>query len=403
MLLTFYLLFIGLHVVEGCTLENIEPVMRMTAYTGGSVLLPCYCTDLHTTPERFSWKKENTKTRTWEEISSENGQYRNSVQLFNGHSPGNLSLLISHLTEEDGGNYWCAVKDLYKAIKLTVKGCTLENIEQVMSITAYRGGSVLLPCYCTDLHTTPERFSWKKENTETQTWEEISSESGQYRNRVQLVNGHSPGNLSLLISHLTEEDGGVYWCVVKDLYKAIRLTVKEGPPTTTTSTAVVNVHTRLTTQSPQTLDDTDYSIYFFIIIPVLLLLLGLGGVMYWRCRGQRRGQTESREKRRMKREQKTQDEVTYSTVVHSKTPRTTTTVTDIEENAEYATIRVKTGDFKGTSGKVQGPTVGPGLLYRNGISKVCSLNNRVWTKPVVLGMKEGNITMSTPESIKTDV
>ncbi|KAL6485652.1 hypothetical protein MHYP_G00050440 [Metynnis hypsauchen] len=101
------------------------------------------------------------------------------------------------------------------------------------------------------------------------------------------------------------------------------LTLKEGPPTTTTPTAASN----------------HYSIYFFICIPVLLLL-GLGGVIYWRYRGQSRGQTESQELDRTKTEHKTQDEVTYSTVVHSNTTTTTTTVTHIGEKTEYATIRV---------------------------------------------------------------
>uniref|UniRef100_A0AAR2JH88 Ig-like domain-containing protein n=1 Tax=Pygocentrus nattereri TaxID=42514 RepID=A0AAR2JH88_PYGNA len=85
-------------------------------------------------------------------------------------------------------------------------------ISQLLHLTAKRGGLVLLPCYCTDLQTKPERFTWKKYNRNTFTWEEISSESGQYRDRVQLVNGHSPGNLSILISDLTEEDGGDYRC-----------------------------------------------------------------------------------------------------------------------------------------------------------------------------------------------
>ncbi|XP_036419879.1 polymeric immunoglobulin receptor-like [Colossoma macropomum] len=214
MLLTFYLLFIGLHVSEGCTLENRGQIQSITAHTGGSVPLPCYCTDLHTTPETFSWKKDNTNT--FEEVSSESGQYRNRVQLVNGHSPGNLSLLISHLTEEDGGDYWCTVNDSYIIIKLTVKGCPLENWGKLLSITAHTGWSVLLPCYCTDLHNKPEGFSWKKYDRHRDKWDEISIESGQYRNRVQLVNGHSPGNLSLLISHLTEEDGGLYICADRD-------------------------------------------------------------------------------------------------------------------------------------------------------------------------------------------
>ncbi|XP_017542655.1 uncharacterized protein LOC108414310 [Pygocentrus nattereri] len=207
------LLLTVLHVTEGCTLENSGRTVYETAYTGGSVLLPCYCTDLQTKPETFTWKKFNTST--WEEISTESGQYRDRVQLVNGHSPGNLSLLIKHLTEEDGGVYRCDVKDTgHIYIGLTVEGCTLENSGRTVYETAYTGGSVLLPCYCTDLQIKPETFTWKKFNTST--WEVISSESGQYRNRDQLVNGHSPGNLSLLISHLTEEDGGVYRCDVKD-------------------------------------------------------------------------------------------------------------------------------------------------------------------------------------------
>ncbi|KAL6485636.1 hypothetical protein MHYP_G00050280 [Metynnis hypsauchen] len=117
---------------------------------------------------------------------------------------------------------------------------------------------------------------------------------------------------------------------------------KEGPPTTTTPTAVDSGQTRpttSTTHSSQNPHNTDNSLYFFICIPVLLLLPGLGGVIYWRCRGQRRGQADGQEQRRVNREQKSQDEVTYSTVVHSNTT-TTTTVTHIGEKTEYATIRL---------------------------------------------------------------
>ncbi|XP_036419407.1 junctional adhesion molecule-like [Colossoma macropomum] len=197
----------------GCILENTDTTSHITTHTGGSALLPCYCTDRHAALQRFTWTKLNKNTNTWEEISSESGQYRNRVQLVNGHSPGNLSLLISHLTEEDGGVYHCnADKSGYLYIRLYVKVCSLENSGIPLSISAHTGGSVLLPCYCTDQHTKPERFTWEKLNITSASWEEISSESGQYRNRVQLVNGHSPGNLSLLISHLTEEDGGWYKC-----------------------------------------------------------------------------------------------------------------------------------------------------------------------------------------------
>ncbi|KAI4880806.1 hypothetical protein NFI96_029403, partial [Prochilodus magdalenae] len=210
-----------------CTLEDHRHTKYITAYTGGSVLLPCYCTDLQSRPKTFTWEKLTPS----KEISNKSDQYRNRVQLVNDHSPGNLSLLISHLTEKDDGWYRCKVNGGgYRDVRLTVKGCTLTGREQLLTITAHRGGSVLLPCSCTELRTKPETFTWNRYNQNRKDWERIPNESDRYRNRVQLVNDHSPGNLSLLISHLTEEDGGVYRCDgVKSGLTDIRLTVEEPP------------------------------------------------------------------------------------------------------------------------------------------------------------------------------
>ncbi|KAI4872867.1 hypothetical protein NFI96_009246, partial [Prochilodus magdalenae] len=237
--------------------------------------------------------------------------------------------------------------------------CTLVNSEKpLVDITAHRGGSVLLPCYCPGLNTTPEEFIWKKHKGGA--WVEMSFNSDEYRSRVQLFNDHSPGNLSLLISHLTKKDGEDYQCTVKGSHITIRLTLKEPIPTTPTSPPVDNSNTsptKSTTSSSPKPSDTGHSIHFFILIPVLLLLLGLGGVLYWRYRGRGRGQgqTESQEQRMTKKdEQETQDEAMYSTVGHSTTPATdevtyatvvhssrrgtTPTVTDIGDKSEYATI-----------------------------------------------------------------
>ncbi|KAI4895325.1 hypothetical protein NFI96_027910, partial [Prochilodus magdalenae] len=344
---------------SGCTLENSKQQLqdkqplRITAHTGGSILLPCFCPDLQTKPDELRWRRP--KGGKWVEMSFNSDQYRNRVLLVNDHSPGNLSLLISHLTEGDGelpyrllslvptgcSNGVCVVRAYiadtpgaarwpdqhgafwgleFRAVvpperrrcgrPLLAAGCTLENREQLLTITAHTGGSVLLPCSCTELKTKPENFIWRKYKINTREWVEISNATDQYRNRVQLFNDHSPGNLSLLISHLTEEDGGDYECNVKGVNIYIRLTVKEPISTTPTSPPVANSNTsstNSTTSSSPKPSDTDHSIDFFILVPVLLLLLGLGGVIYWRYKGRRRGQTESREQRMMKKdEQKTQ-------------------------------------------------------------------------------------------------
>ncbi|XP_047676844.1 polymeric immunoglobulin receptor-like [Tachysurus fulvidraco] len=221
------LLLIQLHVTEGCWLKGNRETERITAYTGDSVLLPCSCTELHSKPETFTWWNR-TGGYNWTQISPESDEYKERFQLVNDHSSGNLSLLISHLTEQDGGEYRCDVNwDEYRYVRLTVKGCSLKRNKETEQITAYTGDSVLLPCSCTELHSKPEIFTWEK-NTDGYNWAQISPESDEYKKRFQLVNDHSSGNLSLLISHLTVQDGGYYRCNVKgDEYRYIRLTVKD--------------------------------------------------------------------------------------------------------------------------------------------------------------------------------
>uniref|UniRef100_A0AAR2II66 Ig-like domain-containing protein n=1 Tax=Pygocentrus nattereri TaxID=42514 RepID=A0AAR2II66_PYGNA len=250
------------------------------------------------------------------------------------------------------------------------EGCILEKGSEMLSITAHTGGSVLLPCYCTDLHTTPETFTWKKFDTNRSTWQEISNESGQYSTRVQLFNDHSPGNLSLLISHLTEKDGGDYSCrVMNNGSKYIRLTVEAA-------------------SSPS---DIDSKFFIYAAVGGSLLLMVLGGVIYWRYRGihtstntsfifliplvfgalwkclwfdstaQRRGQMEGCERKPdLRRDQEIQtdcevlyatvnkenkcnkvqetDDVTYSAVVHSNASAPADKLMDTEDTAEYAKL-----------------------------------------------------------------
>ncbi|XP_035385192.1 polymeric immunoglobulin receptor-like isoform X2 [Electrophorus electricus] len=274
-------------IIKGCMLVGNLRTDVITAYTGDSVQLPCSCTEPHAKPESFTWQKYNTRRQTWDVITSESEQYRNRVQMGTAHSPGNLSLLISHLTEEDEGEYWCYLNQWnYKYIKLIIKGCMLQGNLRRDVITAYTGDSVLLPCSCTDPHAKPESFTWKKRNTSSKTWDVITSESEQYRNRVQMGTAHSPGNLFLLISHLTEEDEGVYRCYPNQWnYKAIRLTIKEAPykpvnsppvdTDTTSPTASTKPATTMTspTVSPQTLPYIPFALVTVIFLHIIVAVV----------------------------------------------------------------------------------------------------------------------------------
>ncbi|XP_053542349.1 uncharacterized protein LOC128635138 isoform X2 [Ictalurus punctatus] len=221
----FLLLLIQLHVTEGCRLEGKGRTKRITAYTGGSVLLPCSCTDLHTKPETLTWKKYTNETNNWVEISPEREQYKDRFQLVNDLSSGNLSLLISHLTKEDGGVYRCRLNESeYRDFRLTVKGCKL-------TVTGYVGQSVLLPCSCSELQAKPHTFRWVYIKGSDRKEIFPKDETNRYTDRVQIFNDHLPGNLSLLISHLTVEDGGKYRCKITNTSDTnIHLTVKERLP-----------------------------------------------------------------------------------------------------------------------------------------------------------------------------
>ncbi|XP_060762703.1 uncharacterized protein LOC132872115 [Neoarius graeffei] len=225
MQMCFYLLLL-LHVTAGCSLEGNKYLREIAAYTGGSVLLPCSCTDLQTTPETFTWEKYTWKV---EKISPESEKYNERFQLVNDHSSGNLSLLISNLTEKDGGWYRCIVKgSQHRDIRLTVQGCTLNLQTEI--VTGYVGQSVLLPCSCSELQAKPHTFTWTYLNGSAHKEIFPKDQTNLYTDRVQLFNDHLPGNLSLLISPLTVEDGGWYRCKIRNRISDVHLTVREHLP-----------------------------------------------------------------------------------------------------------------------------------------------------------------------------
>ncbi|KAF4092124.1 hypothetical protein AMELA_G00017320 [Ameiurus melas] len=168
--------------------------------------------------------------------------YRGRLQLFNNISPANLSLLISDLREEDRGVYWCSTEKERIYIRLYVKGCELVKKTGVERVTGFTGESVVLPCVCTDLQDKPKSVKW--EFNRINYFQEIYPEqTGHHRNRVKLVSNNAPGNLSLLISDLTEEDQGKYTCSVQDDRTYFRLSVKVGRRETST-------HSRKTDTTP---------------------------------------------------------------------------------------------------------------------------------------------------------
>ncbi|KAG5267650.1 hypothetical protein AALO_G00224080 [Alosa alosa] len=208
---------------------------------------------------------------------------------------------------------------LYAALHITV-GCTISDPKHD-TITRSPGESVLLLCSCTDLHTKPDEIRWRGPNDNKKEFYKLTGNlkpkvKKRYRVRVQTFSDTSPGNASLLLSNLTEEDQGEYMCVIE-----------------TNSRGGIRIITLIIKRARAGL----FSIVLIIII-LLVGVLGTAAVIYWRYRKRRNEPSDSRGEHSGQEQQQNED-VTYTTVVHGNTARAAPRDANTEEATEHASIR----------------------------------------------------------------
>ncbi|XP_073795593.1 uncharacterized protein isoform X2 [Danio rerio] len=198
---------------------------------------------------------------------------------------GNLTLLISDLTEKDEGLYSCWINEnQHKSFSLTIKGCALPDHHPHIVMISDVGESVLLPCFCEDPQTKPKHFEWRR-SAENET---LLSDVEELNSRFQTIRD-SAHNLSLWIWNLTEADGGVYTCTVNGKHSTnihLTLTAKTNPEDFTSNTLTCSL----------------------ISLICLMLILLVTRCIYWRFT------TEKERSRRVIQRTDDEDAVTYSTV-----------------------------------------------------------------------------------------
>ncbi|KAL7863916.1 hypothetical protein AOLI_G00153360 [Acnodon oligacanthus] len=219
---------------DGCTVERGDRG-TITRSAGGSGELPCFCEEQKTvSPQTVKWgfTKDfkgytNIDQSVFPEDSRQNPRYRGRVRRRNRNQPGDLSLIISHLTEEDEGTYVCGIGGRYSSFAtLYVRGCTVLDRGPVI-FSRSPGESVLLPCPCPkeQQNIDPGRVTWSFSKTGTEDQTAVSNDAASYRGRVWMFDQSQSRNFSLLISDLTEDDRGSYTCRAGDHTVSVGLEV----------------------------------------------------------------------------------------------------------------------------------------------------------------------------------
>ncbi|XP_036797726.1 uncharacterized protein LOC110487068 isoform X2 [Oncorhynchus mykiss] len=359
-----------LHITAGCT-QLVTNYGKITVYSGQSVLLPCSCSKTQAKHPSFTWIKLRGQ-QTPEIIPTQSDLYRGRVEMFNNISPGNLSVLLSHVTEDDQGWYRCQIsREKCSDVELAVKGCTLSEPRSRV-VNASPGQSVLLPCSCSKTQAKPPSFTWTKLRGQ-QTPGIILTQSDLYRSRVEMFNNTSPGNLSVLLSHVTEDDQGWYRCKIShEKYSDVKLTVEDIPtfliPTTSPKGAdTVGTSEEDPSASPQQYNTIQYTL--LAVLPVILIISGVAWYIYKRNKGKKNtgekssgSKTEGEKKDdpsvmydtvqepRNNNQEETptplnapeDPSVTYSTIVYMKGKRNTAVSLESGGKTEYATIKTRT-------------------------------------------------------------
>ncbi|XP_041961011.1 polymeric immunoglobulin receptor-like isoform X1 [Alosa sapidissima] len=199
----------------GCCAFTVE------GYAGDSIIIKCKYKDKHRDQNKYFCKDDGIggKYLCDTQIQTEGNkgwQTKGRFSLYDNTDGGFLKVIMRNLTKSDEGKYWCGVKktflDDYTEVNLKVK----EGKEKVYRVAGYVGDDITIKCKYkyTDKH----KIKYLCKNTAVGCEDRIRTDrkdQWERRDRFSLYDD-TTGGFFMIITKLTEEDSGTYWCVVDE-------------------------------------------------------------------------------------------------------------------------------------------------------------------------------------------
>ncbi|KAL6482269.1 hypothetical protein MHYP_G00103490, partial [Metynnis hypsauchen] len=244
--------------------------VRVTGYSGGGVLIKCRYETQYTTNWKYFCKSP------WSDCADQimtgvQNKWINSgrFSLFDDTRASQVWVLITELTLEDSGTYYCGVDkdlnfDVYTPVELKVEED--QNYEKSISVAGYVEGGVNISCKYPQSHKNDPKFLCKRVGTADCDYETWVQDSKICINEGKLYLYYDGKQIfTVIINSLTEGDSGEYWCGAEsdrtsdpgyNVYiTQINLRVTEPPTTPSSSTS----RSSSTPQSTKTASSTSTS------------------------------------------------------------------------------------------------------------------------------------------------
>ncbi|XP_071385481.1 polymeric immunoglobulin receptor-like [Centroberyx affinis] len=284
-------------------IHSITTVSKVSVKAGGSISIPCLYDARYINHVKCLCHGNYWSSCTYV-VKTNQPSLSGKFSISDDTKQRIFTVTINDLVVQDTSYYWCAVEidggaDVREYFHLSVsRGMSGLNVVQ-QQISGFNRGHITIRCH----HSDTGQMKWCRLGKSC-----VEKQSGSIDGTPVTINSSAPNIFTVTMSGLKIDSSGWYLCAKGDLQMPVRVTVREGPSTTTTMNPII------TNRVPDTADrHWSQSIYLKTLIVPLSLLIFIVMVtlfIWWKLRRRKQAKAESSAST------KDEQEITYSDVWH---------------------------------------------------------------------------------------